>query len=271
MPKTTFGSGTIVTPAWFNAQQNLIFDDQDLDGHQAKLTDDALSDSSTSIKSRFSAIADEFLVTIQSGLYIRVEAGIFKNANQEIFNISPTVLLTQDNIENYVYLASDGTLTVSPIHPAGTLLLAVVTTSSGTISSISDRRARFIEPPGATSDVGDFGNAIATLQFVKQSLLTVFFGVNVPTFTFNSQSFSWTSGQAIFDDTEHPITEGIYTFISSDSGWFYAWAEDSGGATAAIIVSDTTPTLATQQLWWQIQLSLGNIQQVIPAKPGFGV
>lgn len=272
MPKTTFGSGTIVTPAWFNAQQNLIFDGQDLDGHQAKLTDASLSDDSNQIKSRFSAIADEFKVSLQSqqGLYIKVAAGRFKNAQQEIFDITETVILTQNNAVNYVYINSSGDIIVDVFLPAGVMLLAVVSTSGGNISSISDRRARFIEPAGASPAAGDYGNAIATLQYVKQSLLATFFGVNVPEFTITTNSVSWTDGMAIFDGANHAIEEGTHTFISSNSGWFHLWAEDNG-ADAIIVVSNSAPTLATQQLWWHLDLNLGSIRQAIPAKPGFGV
>ncbi|HEY9835492.1 MAG TPA: hypothetical protein V6D27_01130 [Vampirovibrionales bacterium] len=270
MPKKNFGSGTIVEPAWFNAIQQIIFDGQDLDGHYPRLTDDALSDDQNQIKARVRGVVDEFKVTLQSGLYVKVNQGFYKSAAQEVFDLGETVLLCADNAVNYIFISASNQVEISQFHPAGTLLLAVVATSSGLINSISDRRARFVQPAGITPETGDFGDAIATLAWVKQLLLVYGFGLNVPNFTANPQSLEWGNGEARFDGVAHPITSGIFAFTQANTGWYYVYAQDEG-ATAIIVVSLVPPDLATQQLWWNMYVSGGNIQQFIPARPGFGV
>lgn len=270
MPKTNFGSGTIVTPAWFNAIQHFVFTGQDLDGHYPKLTDDALSDSANQIKARVAGITDEFKVSLQSGLYVKVSEGIYKAANQEVFALGETVLLCQDDAINYIFISASNEVAVSQFHPAGTLLLAVVATSSGLINSISDRRARYVQPAGITPETGDFGDAIATLAWVKQLMLAYGFGLNVPNFTANPQSLEWGSGEARFDGVAHPIAAGVFAFTQSNTGWYYVYAQDEG-ATAIVVVSLTPPSQAIQQLWWNMYVSGGSIMQFVPARPGFGV
>jgi hypothetical protein len=271
MPKTNFGSGTIATPAWFNAiNTGLYFDGQDLDGHYPKLTDDALSDDQNQVKARVRGITDEFKVTLQSGLYVKVNAGLYKSANQEVYSLGETVLLCQNDAINYVFISAANEVAISQFHPAGTLLLAVVATSSGLINSISDRRARFVQPAGITPETGDFGDAIATLAWVKQLMLAYGFGLNVPKFTANPQSLEWGVGEAIFDGVPHPIVGGIFAFTQANTGWYYVYAQDEG-ATAIVVVSLTPPNLSTQQLWWNMYVSGGSIQQFIPGRPGFGV
>lgn len=53
MSKTVFERGQRVMKAWFNAMQNIKFDDLDLDGHYPRLDDDALSNEPGNIKSEF--------------------------------------------------------------------------------------------------------------------------------------------------------------------------------------------------------------------------
>lgn len=271
MPRRFFGSGSIVDPAWFNAIQYLVFDDQDLDGHYPRLTDDALSDDPNQIKARVRGIVDEFKVGLQSGLYVKINGGVYKNAAQETFNIGETVILCADNAINYAYISPSGTIVVDQFHPAGTLLLAVVETSSGRIASISDRRARYMQPAGATSQIGEFGDALATLEWVKQLFAVVFYGRNIPKFSIEAQSISWTTGEAWFDGLAHPIPAGVFAFAPADTGWRYVWAEVSIGQTAVVVVSDAPPTVPTQQLWWHLLINAGRTRELIPAKPGFGI
>jgi hypothetical protein len=108
--------------------------------------------------------------------------------------------------------------------------------------------------------------------WVKQIILTVFFGVDVPRFSISlPRTLRWGRGVALFGGGTRAIASGSFSFASNATGWFYVWAQESNATTAAIVVSATAPTLATQQLWWYVQLGSGSIRQIIPAKPGFGV
>lgn len=270
MPKTYFGSGTIVTPANCNSWQNPIFDGQDLDGHHSRLTDDALSNDPNQIKGRLAALLDEFKVTVRSGLYVKVAAGVFKTADQKIYNLEETILLCQANSHNYICIGRKGSIFTATFFPENTLLLAVVLTDAANIVDISDRRARFAEPLGVTSDAGSFGRGFATVQYVKQLFLILFYG-DVPTFALEEQSISWDSGVVIFDGATHSIAPGSYSVSSDPTNWYYLYAEKIGINSASIAISSTPPSLATQQLWWKLYVTNGLLKKAFPVKPGFGV
>lgn len=270
MPKTTFGSGTIVTPAYLNALQNLVHDGQDIDGHYPKIIDAELSDAANQIKARLASVTDEFKVSLQSGLYVKVSPGRYKNAEQEVFDIGETVLLCTDNALNHIFLTGTGTVESQVVKPTGSLLLATVTTSSGSVASISDKRARFSEAGAESPQPGDFGAGLATAEWVKNLLLKVFFGAGVPTFTATSNSISWGNGTAFFEGVYHPVTAGNHVFNAANSGTYYLSAQDTG-ANASISVAASEPNAADTQIWLEIAVTTGTITSIMPSKPGFGV
>lgn len=271
MPKSTFGSGTIVPPAWFNAQQNLIFDGQDLDGHQAKLTDDALSDDSNQIKARFAALLDEFKAELQSGLYVKINAGTYKNGLQHVFHLPETVLPVADNASSFAYITNAGNVEVSTLQPPGMLLLAKISASGGGIVNIEDKRSRFQEAAASTPSSGDFSGLIATTQQVKQAILAANFGHYVPDFSSSENSISWTDGEAYLGGEQCAVPSGAHTFSALNSGEFYVFARRTATEAAIIAIDASEPALESEQLWWVVQVVTGTITDVYNAQKGFGV
>lgn len=124
--------------------------------------------------------------------------------------------------------------------------------------------------PASSLDVGVFGASGATTAWVKQLIVEVFYGRGVPLFSFDESSISWEDGFAYFDGITHPIQQGSYTFEPLDMGWYYVYAQQ-GEDSAAIIISGSSPNLASQQLWWNVMIRGGIFGEIIPAKIGFGI
>ena len=112
----------------------------------------------------------------------------------------------------------------------------------------------------------------ASTSQLKQLILRMFYGssdpqADVPTFYFESDRFSWTNGYALFNNTIIDMASGSYVFSSSDNGMRYVYAVNDG----SIAVSSVPTDSANQQNWWTLFLSAGNIVDILPAKPGFGI
>lgn len=112
----------------------------------------------------------------------------------------------------------------------------------------------------------------ASTSQLKQLILRMFYGstnpeADVPTFYFESDRFSWTAGHVFFNNTVIDIPPGDYIFSSSDNGMRYIYAVSNG----SIAVSSVPTELTTQQNWWVLLLNAGNIVDILPAKPGFGI
>jgi hypothetical protein len=118
--------------------------------------------------------------------------------------------------------------------------------------------------------IGRFGDEGATTAWVKQMIVEMFYGRGVPLFSFDEGTVSWGDGMSYFDGIAHPIQQGSYSFESLDLGWYYVYAQKDEDS-AAIVVSGSPPTLASQQLWWNVRVEGGLTVDVIPAKIGFGI
>jgi hypothetical protein len=119
--------------------------------------------------------------------------------------------------------------------------------------------------------IGKFGDEGATTFWVKQMIVEMFYGRGVPLFSFDEGTVSWGDGMSYFDGVTHTIQQGSYLFESIDGGWYYVYAHQQDGQTSQVVVSGSPPTLAAQQLWWNLRVEGGVIEEVIPAKAGFGV
>jgi len=120
-------------------------------------------------------------------------------------------------------------------------------------------------------DVGVFGEPGATTAWVKQLIVEMFYGRDVPLFSFKDNEISWGDGFSYFDGTVHPVQKGSHSFQSLDTGWYYVYVAQQGNTTSLVTVSGSPPNLASQQLWWNVKVESGLITEVIPAKVGFGV
>ncbi len=144
MTKTTYSSGTVVTAAWLNAIQSFAFDDQDFDGHYSRLTDDALSNTSTQIKPQWYGFRDALSVTTGTGLVANYAGGSVTLQNNLIATIAPATIALTNNSTNYVFVNESGVVQAATSLPVRCLPLASMVTVSGVISgAITDLRPRY--------------------------------------------------------------------------------------------------------------------------------
>lgn len=110
---------------------------------------------------------EDFAVLIGSGLHVAVQSGRLRNG-LTILDTSVTSLLLTNNSTNYVELSSTGVTTANIIgFTTGRVPLAIVVTSSGTVSSIVDKRSWSLflttGPQGITGPRGITGpNSVTT-------------------------------------------------------------------------------------------------------------
>jgi hypothetical protein len=169
MAKTNFSPGTIVSSAWLNSIQSLIFDTDPgnplYDGHYYRLDDTQLSNAAGNIKPDWYGFKNQLLVTAGTGLNVSYNAGSAILPTGALATISPGSILLADNATNYVFVNPAGTVATSTILPVLALMLAKVVTVGGTISgSIIDLRPRFSVLPkvnaikimGGSGDQGDY-------------------------------------------------------------------------------------------------------------------
>jgi hypothetical protein len=148
MTKTTFVNGTTVTSDFLNAINSLAFDDQDLDGHHAKIVNSDLSDAAGQIKPEWEGFRDTFKVTAGVALAATYKGGAVTLPNGTVSVIAPGTVALADNATNFIFISSTGIITSSTIRPLMALLLAQISTVSGAISgSVVDLRPRFIIAP----------------------------------------------------------------------------------------------------------------------------
>lgn len=112
----------------------------------------------------------------------------------------------------------------------------------------------------------------ASLFQLKQIILRMFYGsvdpsMDVPTFYFEENQFSWTAGYVTFVSGVVEIPAGVYQFNGNESGLRYIHAKSTG----ALSVLSVPSSSETEQAWWTIYLDAGKIVDILPAKPGFGI
>ena len=148
MPKTNFSPGTIVTSAFLNAINNIVFrENPDNDGEIPLIEDADLSNAAGNIKPQWAAFRDSLLVSENTGLAVSIAAGAALLPNRTIQTISPQTLVLPDNTTVFVYIGRDGSIVSGSSVPTTCLVLAEVSTSLGAVASITDMRPRFIVAP----------------------------------------------------------------------------------------------------------------------------
>lgn len=148
MPKTNFSPGTIVTSAFLNAINNLVFrENPDNDGEIPLIEDTSLSNAPGNIKPQWAAFRDSLQVSENTGLAVSIAAGAALLPDRTIQTISPQTLVLPDNTTVFVYIDRDGSIASGERVPTTCLVLAEVSTSLGSIASITDMRPRFIVAP----------------------------------------------------------------------------------------------------------------------------
>lgn len=186
MPKTVFGNGTEVSSAWFNAQQNLLFDGLDLDGHQPQLTDSALSNALGNLKPDWTTFKNAFSVTAGTGLSINVVGGIFTNSQDLPIAVASSGLAVSASSLSYVWISDSGVVTTGLSLPVIAFPIAAVTTSPSAITQIQDLRPRFKFGP-QTRSIAVFGGR-SSVDIVYSANATVDGVVNCRNFTLNAGS-----------------------------------------------------------------------------------
>lgn len=156
MPKTVFGNGTTVPPAWFNSQQNLLFDGLDLDGHQPLLTDSALSNVPGNIKADWALFRNAFSVMGGSGLAINIVGGIFTNSLNLPITVASAGISVAASSSVYVWINDTGAIVSGLFLPVLTFPIALVVTSPSAVTLITDLRPRFRFGP-QTLSIAVFG------------------------------------------------------------------------------------------------------------------
>ncbi len=148
MTKTTFTSGTVVTSDFLNAINNIAFDNQELDGHHAKISNNDLSDETGQIKPEWIYFRDTLKVSAGVGLTATYTGGAATLPSGAIVAIAPGTIALANNAINFIYINASGVVVSTTSSPLLALLLAKITTVSGVISgSVIDLRPRFIVAP----------------------------------------------------------------------------------------------------------------------------
>ena len=184
MPKTVFGNGTAVAPAWFNAQQTLLFDGLDLDGHQPLLTDSALSNVSGNIKADWALFKNAFSVTAGTGLAINIVGGIFTNSSNLPITVASAGISVAAASSVYVWIDDVGAIVSGSSLPVICFPIALVVTSPSAVTLITDLRPRFNVRP-QTLSIAVFGGRSAT-DVVYASNTSVDGVINCRNFTLNA-------------------------------------------------------------------------------------
>ncbi|MBE9178658.1 hypothetical protein IQ268_08810 [Oculatella sp. LEGE 06141] len=166
MAKTVYANGSRAYAAWFNAIQNLVFDDQDIDGHYPRLTDDELSNAAGQIKQEWRTFRDVLKVTAGIGLSINHTGGAITLPNGAITTIAPGALALPDNSTSFVFISTTGVVSTAILRPVASVPLAQVTTVAGVVTAIVPAfprdaqpvlpRAEAIRVFGGSGDQGDY-------------------------------------------------------------------------------------------------------------------
>lgn len=167
MPKNTFQNGSPVPAEWFNAIQNLNFQNTDNDGSYPPITDNDLTNAAGNIKPEWRGFRDTLLVTAGTGLSVSYTGGSVTLPNGTIQTIAAGSLSLPANTTSIIHITPTGTIAAatSANLPLFRLPLASVTTGATTITgAILDLRPRFMILPrpdsikafGGLGDQGDY-------------------------------------------------------------------------------------------------------------------
>jgi hypothetical protein len=170
VPKTVYSNGSRVYAAWVNAMQGLVFDDQDIDGHYARLTDGSLSNVAGNIKPQWTAFRDGLKASASAGLSVSYAAGTIQGVNGLPISIAAgAVTGLANNAVSFIYADQiSGAILAGPISPSIWYPIARVTTSGGVVTLVEDIRdrsyrispkANLVKVLGGTGGNGDYNLA----------------------------------------------------------------------------------------------------------------
>lgn len=149
------------------ASLNPKFNDGDNDGDNARLTDDALSNTPGQIKDQWRSFRDALSVTGTGGLNIAIMAGTALGGNSQPITVAATARSLNANSAVFVWVDSAGVIQTGPTLPVQCLPLALATTGASTILTIADLRPKqYILPQmRAVSVFGGNSNIDQTYNF----------------------------------------------------------------------------------------------------------
>jgi hypothetical protein len=182
--KTTFAPGTKVTSAWLNAIQSTSFDDQDLDGHLPRITDEMLSNAAGDLKTVWANFNTQFLVKAATGLSVTINGGTFTNSQDLAVTLSPSGITVPASATTYIWVTDAGAFASGSSLPVIALPIAAVTTSPSAILSILDLRPRFKVSPQSRS-IAVWGGR-STNDLVYSSSMNVEGVINCRNLTINA-------------------------------------------------------------------------------------
>jgi hypothetical protein len=189
MPKTTFASGTTVTPEFLNAINNPVFDGQDIDGHRTQITDEELSSAATSVKTQWRALRDTFLVSAGTWPTITINGGTVLKEDNTIQVVAATSRTVPASSTIYVWIDTAGVIQTGANLPVRCTALAAVVSTTNSFSSITDLRTYYQIMPqmravsvfggNSNNDIIYSSNATITSGLIEGRNITVNAGVTL--------------------------------------------------------------------------------------------
>ncbi|MBW4558463.1 MAG: hypothetical protein KME59_21560 [Trichormus sp. ATA11-4-KO1] len=147
-PNTPFSEGSVFTPELADlAFEAPIFDGQNqYKGHREKIRDDELSDLAGATKDRLRIVTDGLKPSVSSGLTVAYQSGTVVLPSGELLAIVSGLIVVPDNATSLIWVDSLGVIASGTIAPAIRILIAKVTTVSGTITALQDLRFNGLHP-----------------------------------------------------------------------------------------------------------------------------
>lgn len=163
MALPTYQLGTVPSVAEFNAFLRPNFDQDPpaelFPGHLYRLTDDALSNTTGSIKPDYRGFANALLVTAGIGLSIAYAAGTVIVPGGAPTAIAAGNLPLPDNSTNWIYVTTTGSIATSTTKPSLGLIIAQVITLNAAVSTVTDWRNRAFHVVPGLIDPARLGTA----------------------------------------------------------------------------------------------------------------
>ena len=191
MPRTSFGIGTPANTEFLNKVARPKISNVDDDGNIPLLDNSAFSATPGTVVFDFYNYADAFrtVVAPSGGLNVFVRSATFLMPDNVTQNFAAVTVAVPDNSISFVWRDITGTLRVTNTQPTYGSISSVVTTASGVITSIVDRRFDFVIAPQASS-VSIFGGT-------SQTDVTLSPGVNTLTGVIECRNFTCPASSSI--------------------------------------------------------------------------
>jgi hypothetical protein len=147
IPNVPFADGTPYTAEIAYLAFNQVFDDNTgYLGHKPRVVDTDLSNTAGQLKDRVDQATNSLVVTVFSGLTLAYRAGSVLLPTGVTVTIAAGQIVAPNNATSYVYVDTTGIVAVTTTLPVFRALMAVVTTVSGTVTSLVDNRQVSIQP-----------------------------------------------------------------------------------------------------------------------------